>query len=221
MQSYLFKLTFTFLTLLMLHVIILLSLPAPFAAEYWVHELIVMKRSMLAALPSPRIVLMGGSSVLFGYDAKKIKSELGIPTFNFGVHGGVRLDRLLSWGQEVARPGDIFVLALEEPFYNCNQSSWSPWQVRNALAWDRDYFNSFPILDRILAVSSAGVASLAFETIFSYVEVTFISDSFEKRVRSIEPDEAIVSRIRAGMPKAKTFEYSAENIDDRGDIQRD
>src|SRR5258705_7873836 len=135
------------------HFLVCLFLPAPIPAEYWVREMIGVKRMLASSISTPRIIFLGGSSTLFGIDASQVEEETGIRAMNMGMHAGMRLERVLSVGEDTARRGDILVLALEHIFYNCDRS-WNSWQVTNALAWDRSYFHSLPIGTQILAVFS-------------------------------------------------------------------
>jgi hypothetical protein len=71
------------------------------------------KIARLQSLPSPKIVIVGGSNVMFGIDSERIQRTTGIPVANMGVNAGISLNYML----QVVRPriagGDIVVLALE------------------------------------------------------------------------------------------------------------
>lgn len=218
MKSYLVKTAAALVAIICLHVVALLLIPAPVPAEYWTREAIIVKQSIAASLPSPRIIFLGGSTVLFGIDAKVIEASTGISTLNMGTHAGLRLDRALNIGEDASRPGDVLVLALERRFYGCNQQDWTPWQIRNVLAWDRDYFDAMPLRERIWATITAGDPSLMFETVANAIGTLLFPGLYAQRSDALAPRRIIVERFVSGRYRPKEFKYSAYNLDDRGDI---
>lgn len=68
-------------------------------------------------LPSPRILIGGGSANLYGIVATRIEAATGIPTVNFGTHAALSLDYHLYRLRKIARRGDIIILGLEYEFY--------------------------------------------------------------------------------------------------------
>lgn len=129
MRRYLLRTLSVTAAYLTAHFLICLYVPSPIAAEYWVRELIVVQHNLANPISSPRIIFLGGSNLLFGIDAREVEEATGIHALNMGMHGGLRLERVLSAGQDVARPGDIFVLALEPFFFSCDSQS-SPSALR-------------------------------------------------------------------------------------------
>jgi len=83
----------------------------------WIRDLYRHKDAALARIPGPRLLLVGGSAVHFGFDADRITTALGVETFNYGAHGGLDLTYLLDRAERVARPGDTVLLAIEYPLY--------------------------------------------------------------------------------------------------------
>ena len=69
MRVYVVKLYLAAVGYFTAHCAIILFLPAPLPAAYWVREMVVIKRHQADLMPSPKIVFLGGSSVLFGIDA--------------------------------------------------------------------------------------------------------------------------------------------------------
>lgn len=74
---------------------------------------IIDKHQRLDSLPSPRLVLVGGSNLSFGTDSEKIEEELGFPVVNLGMHAGLGLNFILNEMEYNFREGDIVVLAIE------------------------------------------------------------------------------------------------------------
>jgi hypothetical protein len=65
-----------------------------------------------------RILIVGGSSTLFGIDAELIEKKLNVPTINLGTHAGLGLRYLLDRATRLARPGDIILLSPEYETWN-------------------------------------------------------------------------------------------------------
>lgn len=70
------------------------------------------KRKRIAELPGPRVVLVGGSSVAFGFDSRVIESR-GLSAVNMGHSMGLGLDFMLSQSAAHLRADDLVVVAPE------------------------------------------------------------------------------------------------------------
>lgn len=68
----------------------------------------------------PKIVLLGGSNVLYGIDAAQIVRKNKFPTVNYGTHAALNLDFLLWRASKVLNPGDVVVLSLEWEHFHRN-----------------------------------------------------------------------------------------------------
>jgi hypothetical protein len=204
---------------LTIHFSVCLFLSSPISAEYWVRELLVVKEKLADSISSsPRVIFLGGSSALFGIDAQEVAAETGLPTMNMGLHAGMRLDRVLSAGEDVVRRGDVLVLPLEYDFYSCDQKAWSDWQLRNALAWDRSYFDSLSLGTRIKAVFEGGGPGLMMDLLSSKLASIADPGDYAGRLETLAPAEVIWARYSSGKLRTNDFSYSAYNIDDRGDM---
>jgi hypothetical protein len=204
---------------LAIHFFVCLFIASPISAEYWVRELIAIKEKLANSISSPRIIFLGGSNVLFGIDAKQVEETTGVHSLNMGLHAELRLDRVLSIARDVARRGDILVLAFEHTYYSCARESWDDWQLRNALAWDRSYFDNLPLVTRIAAIFTAGNPFLPFNIITSRLGSIVAPNAYSDRIQALAPTEVIWERYRSGKSETSGFAYSAYNVDDRGDIK--
>jgi hypothetical protein len=74
---------------------------------------ITAKHDRLRATPSPRVIIIGGSSVAFGVDSARLQDELKMPVVNMGLHAGVGLRYMLSEVRGELRPGDIVIVSPE------------------------------------------------------------------------------------------------------------
>jgi hypothetical protein len=193
-------------------------LPAPVGAEYWVRQLIIVKRWLAGALPSPRIVFLGGSGTLFSIDARAVEAALKTPTMNMGLHGGMRLEWLFALGEKMARPGDTFVLPLEDRYYNCEDDGWNTWQLRNSLAWNRAYFDALDLPSRTWTTFFAADPSLVIDVASSGVGSALFPKLYARRFEALAPDHDIIDEYQSGSLRTNYFAYSAFNIDDRGDM---
>ena len=60
-----------------------------------------------------KIVIVGGSSVAFGYDSDIIEKYVGMPVVNFGLYAALGTKLMLDLSREGIRDGDIVILAPE------------------------------------------------------------------------------------------------------------
>lgn len=71
------------------------------------------KLEMLKTSLSPRIILLGGSNVAFGFDSKSIADSLDVCVVNYGLQAGVGLSLMMRDVSTFCRKGDILVIAPE------------------------------------------------------------------------------------------------------------
>ncbi len=60
-----------------------------------------------------KIILAGGSNLVFGIDSEQIQKELHTPVVNFGLHAQLGLSFILNEVQDIAKPNDIVILSIE------------------------------------------------------------------------------------------------------------
>lgn len=97
--------------------LVALQLGTPTESSRWTHEVIRQKLAVAEDLPSPRLLVVAGSSALFNIPAVLLEEELGVPAVNLGAQQGLQLRYILDQAREVARPGDRILLALEYDLY--------------------------------------------------------------------------------------------------------
>ncbi|MFH1530700.1 MAG: hypothetical protein ABIK09_08220 [Pseudomonadota bacterium] len=71
------------------------------------------KRRLATETRGPRVLLVGGSSVAFGFDSAALEADLGKPVINLGGQGSQGLEFRLREALALAREGDVVVLSLE------------------------------------------------------------------------------------------------------------
>ncbi len=87
----------------------------PTISSQWVYDVLSAKYKIAKSIKEPKIILCGGSSVLFGLDSKMIKNAFDRPVVNMGVNAGLQTPLVLQTCKSVAKSGDIILLALEYP----------------------------------------------------------------------------------------------------------
>jgi hypothetical protein len=96
-----------------------------------------------------RLIIFGGSGVLYGVDAEMIEKKLGIPTVNYGIQGGLGVRYTLDRAMTVLRPGDTALLVIEYGGYG---DIWrtAPGSFHSYLwSYDPDYIRHMGIREKI------------------------------------------------------------------------
>ena len=95
-----------------------LTLGVPSELSRWAFEVNQKKRLLAFRAASPKLLLVGGSATLFGISAKEIQNQTGFRAINLGTHAALGAPYILREAQQVAKPGDIVLLAFEYELYN-------------------------------------------------------------------------------------------------------
>lgn len=74
---------------------------------------IIDKTKMLASVPSPRLVLMSGSSMAFGVDSDLLENELKLPVVNAALHYNFGSRYMMEELKTYLKKGDVILLSLE------------------------------------------------------------------------------------------------------------
>lgn len=75
----------------------------------------VLKVRLLQDIPSPRIIIFGGSNIALGIDSEMMEQKLGMPVINDGLQVGLGITPLNEI-RKYLRSGDIIIISLE--YYN-------------------------------------------------------------------------------------------------------
>jgi len=94
-----------------------------------------------------KLILLGGSSVRYGYSAKYIEETLGIPAVNLATNLGLGRKYLLYYARHAVRNGDLVVLPFEYQLYEKEK----PDTVKSiqVLAFDQGFLSSMKFLERL------------------------------------------------------------------------
>ena len=128
------KLLLQLLALLLLGPLVLLGCGFGLPAQYdesFLGEL-GDKCTLLAESESPRIVLVGGSSLAFGVDSTLLEQEFpGYTVVNFGLYAALGTQLMLELSDGQFREGDIVILSPEQQqqTLSCYFNAESTWQA--------------------------------------------------------------------------------------------
>ncbi len=86
----------------------------------WVHHAYLLKQRAADAIQQPKIVIVSGSSALFGINSTQLSQTYRRPVVNLGVNAAMLLPYILYRSKQVLKPGDIALLPLEYPLYLYN-----------------------------------------------------------------------------------------------------
>lgn len=189
--------------------------PARVKAEYWVHQSIVVKRSIAAAhRGQQKVIVAGGSSVLFGVDTKQLGDLLNVPAINLGLHAALQLRTILAEAEAACEPGDTLVLALEPGLFAVN--GLSAWQSRNMIAWEPESWAALPIATRIKAIGKLGPDFLM-ELLTNRLELKSNPAALRDRILSMDDERTLACFHSA--PSPTSFAYSPNQLDSLGNMQ--
>jgi len=190
--------------------------PSPILAEYWVREMIVIKRNIARRFAGQRkVILGGGSSTLFSIDAAQLGEALHVPVINFGLHGGLSLKTVLDEAGAPAEKGDVVLLSLEPHFYCVNKLT--AWQARNVIAWNHEQWAVWTTLERMEAIATLSPVDIV-EMAVARMRAVSASWSFPRRLEALD-DAQTLARF-ASAPEPALFSYSAYHLDSLGSMRR-
>jgi hypothetical protein len=191
--------------------------PAPVMAEYWIREMMVIKRHLaLPLVGQKKIIVAAGSNVLFSVDTNMISAALGRPALNLGLTASLPLTFILQEVDRLAEKDDIVILPLEPDYYCREDDNYKEWNYRNGVAW-------YPELWRTITAQEHLAAPLYLDPLFPLEILTariaekIRHPSVSLRVKALD-DQAILKKYRE--PKdANESIYSIYNVDSFGNIK--
>ena len=95
-----------FLVMLVMTLIVLLS---PHDDENYMAAA-ADKHRLLVSVPSPRIILVGGSNIAFSVDSQMMAQHFGLPVINMGLNVDLGLRYMLNEVRPALRKGDILLV---------------------------------------------------------------------------------------------------------------
>ena len=128
-----------------------LQLGVPTAKWGWLHAIVDTKVKIAAAVKKPKLLVVAGSSALYGISAEEIERQTGFPTVNFGTNAGLGPAILLHLTRKVCRPGDIVLIAFEYEQYlseNLARDTTDELFMNYILGHDREYVLSLSLREQ-------------------------------------------------------------------------
>ena len=184
---------------------LLLLGPVPYKHQL---AMLIDKRVMLDARAAPRVILVGGSNLMFGVDSELLEQSLGVTVANMGVFGGLGLLAPLEVILPHVRKGDTVVLV---PEYTLLFTSLAPFEreyyrwflaVDPAAAWRFHYSRQKPqmlmsdflllVRDKIgalIVLPVKGNHSLAGNGYIRYLQVVNRFGDGSEEIRPAAPDQ--------------------------------
>ena len=93
------------------------------------------KHQRLSSLPSPKIILVGGSNLPFGVKSQVIEEVMGMPVADMGLHAGLGLNFILSEVEKDIHEGDRVIVSPEYHHF-LSESMFDGEDVLAALLFD-------------------------------------------------------------------------------------
>jgi len=193
------------------------QLGAPVKAEYWLHELKIVKRMIAVNIKEPKLVVLGGSNALVGIDASMLEEALGIPTVNLALHGALNIHYLFREARKVLRPYDHVLLALEYEAYTRDPNTL--WFTNQVMTWDTAYFWDLPLRDKVSFIHAVPLNRLIAGALAQLQNGRTVNLSH----RTVANDDDVLLRYTRAQTdtSARPREvYSVVNVDAHGDLRR-
>jgi hypothetical protein len=179
--------------------------------EYWIRDVYILKHHIATDIKEKKIVIIAGSSGLFGIDSSLLEEITGIKTVNMSTHAGLTLDFLLEPRKLFLKQGDIAVLPLEFECYH-QKTLYNDLTIEAVITWDKKYYDHLSLWKKLEFISSCSPLRVAAALFQKYV-------SQQKRY-NLSPAR-IISAAEASWAKENNMLKSGplyQNIDRYGDI---
>jgi hypothetical protein len=141
---------------------------------------VALKHHLADRIQKPKIILVGGSGVAFGFDSREIQDSLGMPVINMGMHIQLGLDFMLNETKAVMKPNDIVFLS---PEYMMSMKG--RWEAKSAASRfyppSKAYYPWDPIanLGFILEVNRRKFKEALAKVVFSTNNSVYCRDAFD------------------------------------------
>lgn len=109
-------------------------------AEVWLKDVYAMKdRLNKKPTQRPRVLIFGGSNVLFGFNGAMIEANVPIRFINYGTHAGLPINYQVDKILHTARSGDIVFYSPVFSAFFATEPYGDLWYVQNMISWDKEY----------------------------------------------------------------------------------
>lgn len=152
----------------------------------WVQKIYEQKTALAKSIKGKKIVVIGGSNVVFSIRTADIESQFKIPSVNYGTFAGLGLDYILDkvCKENFLNKGDIVVLSIEPHLIAAEKKYYDLAATNYFLTCDREYFNSLPIKDKFIMLESVPPEKL-YESIIQ--QIIFACNPAEIQKKNYNP----------------------------------
>ena len=195
------------------------ALRQPVWPYHWLRNVYVVKDRLAAETASPRCLILGGSSVWFGFQSGVLEKALGQPVINLGSHAEVPLEFQLWQAGRLARRGDTVLFAGELVYY-WPRESYTTYAATEVALMAPDFWRQLSLREKydLLAVVPpmrvvTGIVSWTHRGTKSYAERLALPSS-DQLMENLHAKWA--GTFRATLPS----HYNYLEVDSHGDIVR-
>lgn len=116
------------------------QLPLLKNAEVWLKDVYAMK-DRLNSEPTElrRVLIFGGSNVLFGFNGAMIEANANVRFINYGTHAGLPINYQVDKILRTARSGDIVFYSPVFSAFFATEPYEDYWYIQNMMSWDKEY----------------------------------------------------------------------------------
>lgn len=82
------------------------------------HGAVAAKQARLRQLPSPKVVIVGGSNAAFGIDSERLEQALCRPVVNMAIHASLGVEYMVNEVKSQLGQGDLVITSFELSAYN-------------------------------------------------------------------------------------------------------
>jgi hypothetical protein len=124
------------------------QLGQPTQSSRWVYDAYRLKIAAANAATGPRVLVVAGSSAMFGIDSKQLEAYWHRPVVNLAVNAGLGLSYILDISRRVAHAGDVILMPMEYALYLDNGEP-NAQLIDCVIARDMDYWRRLSMLERL------------------------------------------------------------------------
>ena len=138
------------------------SLQQPVWPYHWLRNVYLVKEQLAAEAPTPRCVILGGSSAWFGFESGILEKALGQRVINLGTHAEVPLEFQLWQAERLARHGDTVLLADELGYYWPHEHPYTTYAATEVVMMAPEFWRQISLREKyelLVAVPPVRVVS--------------------------------------------------------------
>lgn len=131
--------------------------PPGHPGQYWTAYLTLQKRDLARAEKRPRLLVFGGSDVLFSIRAETLSRVTSLPAFNMGVHAGNGIPMILNEATNEAHEGDTILVLPVRTNLEAPQQPVTRHAAAVTYAMDNRILKSGSFRERLSLLSHIGI----------------------------------------------------------------